>query len=92
MPRLKSRDKHSCFICDQIFTARFHLKDHLIKRSSDKKARCVGLKKVIPSDVWENQILQYYKNNAPLPDLSCFKSTPLKQTPWVLLVYSLSAP
>ena len=38
-----------------------------------KGLRCPGLKKVIPSDVWENQILPYYKNNAPLPDSSELK-------------------
>ena len=79
MPKLKSRDKHSCFICHQIFAARFPLKDHLIKLSKDKKPRCPALKTVIPSDVWENQILQFYTNDAPLPDLSGFKSTTLKR-------------
>ena len=61
MPKLKSRDKHSCFICHQIFAARFSLRDHLIKLSTDKKKgpRCPGLKKVIPSDVWTDDIRMF---------------------------------
>ena len=72
MPKLTSRDKHICFICQQIFAARFPLKDHLIKLSKDKKPRCDGLKKVIPLEVWTNQVLPYYKSDVPLPDLGNF--------------------
>ena len=39
------------------------------------------MKKVIPSDVWETQLLKYYATDAPLPNLSCLKSTPLKKSP-----------
>ena len=72
MPKLKSRDKHICFMCQQIFGARFHLKDHLIKLSKDKKPRCTGLKKVIPDDVWDEEVLPYYTNDSQMPDLSTY--------------------
>ena len=54
------------------FAARFSLRDHLIKLSTDKKKgpRCPGLKKVIPSDVWTDDIRPHYAAGAMLPDLS----------------------
>ena len=59
-------------MCQQIFGARFHLKDHLIKLSKDKKPRCTGLKKVIPDDVWDEEVLPYYTNDSQMPDLSTY--------------------
>ena len=72
MPRLTSREKHICFMCQRPFAARFPLKDHLIKLSKDKKPRCPGLRDVVPNDVWTNQLIPYYQNDAPLPDLSSY--------------------
>ena len=79
MPKLIKSDKHECFMCKKILSQRHHLKRHLTSPNSNGKPWCSGLEKVIPSDVWKNQILPYYKNDAPLPDLSYFKSTPLKR-------------
>ena len=59
-------------MCHQIFAARFHLKDHLIKLSKDKKPRCPGLKTVIPSDVWTKECIPYYTMDGPKPDLSAY--------------------
>ena len=77
MPYLKKNDDHVCPLCPYS-TIRKHMKHHLTT-AGKKGPRCPMLKKVIPSDIWENQILQYYKNDAPPPDLSYFKSTPLKR-------------
>ena len=73
---LTAFEKHKCIFCPGEFI-RTNLKRHLTTAKKNGP-RCPGLKKVISSDVWDNQILQYYKNDSPLPDLSCFKSTPLK--------------
>ena len=74
---LTAFEKHKCIFCPGEFI-RPNLKRHLTTAKKNGP-RCPGLKKVISSDVWDNQILQYYKNDSPLPDLSCFKSTPLKR-------------
>ena len=68
-------------MCQRIFAARFPLKDHLIKLSKDKKPRCTGLKKVIPSDVWVNEILPHYAKDVPLPEISRYTNKKRKLTP-----------
>ena len=45
------------------------LKLHHTKTTKDKKPRCIGLKKSVPSDVWASVVLPYYKNDTTLPAL-----------------------
>ena len=49
------------------------IKEHLTV-SGKKGPRCPGLKKVIPVDVWVNDILPHYVSDATLPDLSSYAS------------------
>ena len=89
MPTLKSNEDHKCPAC-MYAARRARLKTHLNKANNDGTPKCPGLKKVIPSDVWENQILQFYTNDAPRPDLNQFmrkspkgqrKRKPIQQLP-----------
>ena len=83
MPTLASTDAHVCCLCRQSFSKRSDLKTHHIKLKKNKKPRCAGLKKVIPRDVWESQILPHYVADAKLPDLSGYakvKKSPGKKT------------
>ena len=73
MPKLASRDKHVCCTCSKVYGDRRDFKKHLTLPALTGKPRCSGLKKVIPSDVWVKQILPYYAQDAPLPDLGNFK-------------------
>ena len=72
MPTLSRKDPHQCTLCGYK-SVRSMLKDHLTL-AGKKGPRCSGLKKVIPSDIWVNDIRPYYTKNEPLPDLSKFKS------------------
>ena len=92
---LKASDLHQCILCPYK-SIRKDMKKHLTSVGK-KGIRCTGLKKVIPSDVWENQILQFYTNDAPRPDLNQFmrkspkgqrKRKPIQQLP----SYKLKSP
>ena len=70
MPQLTKTEKHTCLVCQKLISNRGNLKQHLtLPRTSDKKPRCTRLVKVIPGDVWVNDILPYYSTDATLPDL-----------------------
>ena len=74
MPILKSRDAHDCLVCGSSFKRRDVLRDHLtLPKASDKKPRCPMLSKVIPSDVWSNDLLPFYRDDAPLPNFASYK-------------------
>ena len=70
MPKLSRKDPHSCPMCKYSST-RSNLKRHLTS-AGKKGPRCPGLHVVIPANVWEQQILQYYTRDASIPDLSAF--------------------
>ena len=50
------------------------LRHHLTKTKVNGKPICSGLKKVIPGDVWTNDILPHYVSYAKLPDFQSFRS------------------
>jgi len=87
MPRLRKNDVHNCPFCDYP-SSRCHMKTHLTKAKNDGKPRCSGLNKVLPNDVWDQDILPHYTSDAKFPELSEYikvknekkrKLTPLKK-------------
>ena len=64
MPILTRKEPHQCPLCPKT-AVRSKIKEHLTFPGK-KGPRCTALKKVIPVDVWENQILQFYTNDALL--------------------------
>ena len=73
MPKLTAREKHQCFICQKIISNRTNLKHHLMRPTANGDVRCNGLKRVIPSDVWNNEIIPHYVADTKLPDLDEFR-------------------
>ena len=49
------------------------LKLHLTKTKKDGKPRCPGLKKVLSTKEWDEQVLPYYTSNAEFPNLLGYK-------------------
>ena len=72
MPKLKSRDTHKCIVCESSFKRRSFLLEHFSLLVADGKPRCPGLRVVIRSVVWTDQILLHYKSDVPLPNLSYY--------------------
>ena len=70
MPNLTKDNQHKCPLCDYS-TKRSDLKRHLTT-AGKRGPRCPRLKKVIPSQVWTNEILPYYVTGAELGDLSTY--------------------
>lgn len=60
------------------------MKEHLNQTKKDGKTRCHGLNAVIPADVWNEKVLPYYKNDAPLPCLEKLKKKKMgrPRSPW----------
>ena len=80
MPRLKSTDTHDCIICGVSYKRRPDLRKHLTSLTKKGKPRCPGLKVVIPSDVWTQEIIPHYCRDAPMPNLGMYqKQTPRKR-------------
>ena len=71
MPYLTRTDVHACPFC-QYSSVRTNLKRHLTS-AGKKGPRCPGLNQVIPSDVWDNEIVTFYRDDAHVPDLSQFQ-------------------
>ena len=72
-----------CLLCEYS-SKRGNLKVHLTKANKNGTLKCPGLRVVIPSDVWANEIMPHYTKDRPLPDLSRYankirKLTPLKK-------------
>ena len=73
MPKLKSRDTHECIICESSFKRRSILLEHFTLLGANGKPRCPGLNDVIPVEVWDQQIVTFYRDDAHVPDLSQFQ-------------------
>ena len=72
MPKLRGDEQHNCPLCPY-HSQRVHLKTHLTKVKKNGNPKCPGLKKAIPSDVWNKQIVPHYTKDGPLPDLSSYE-------------------
>jgi len=68
---LKAFDMHKCIFCP-CKSIRKNLKRYLTS-AGKKGPRCPALKKVIPCDVWTNNILPHYSENAPMPNIDGYK-------------------
>ena len=51
------------------------MKTHLTLLGT-KGIKCPGLKKVIPSDVWDQQILPFYRDDDPMPESDIYPKSP----------------
>ena len=83
---LKASELHQCILCPYK-SIRKDMKKHLTS-AGKKGPRCPCLKKVIPSDIWTQQILPHYTENFIILDdvkryidetYSSHYSTPQKQ-------------
>jgi len=83
MPQLSAFEKHKCLMCQKIISRRSELKKHLTLPTVNGEPRCSGLRKVIPSDIWAEQILPHFTNDTPLPELEGYilSSTGPKRKP-----------
>eukprot|EP00463_Aulacantha_scolymantha_P000942 TRINITY_DN1641_c0_g1_i3.p1 TRINITY_DN1641_c0_g1~~TRINITY_DN1641_c0_g1_i3.p1 ORF type:complete len:75 (+),score=2.07 TRINITY_DN1641_c0_g1_i3:135-359(+) len=70
MPKLNRDEEHKCPLCPYS-SQRKNLKTHLTT-AGKKGPKCPGLRVVVPKDVWANDIVPYYSNDSPLPDLGGF--------------------
>jgi len=59
-------------MCQKIIAIRGNLKRHLTLPTTSGSARCSGLRKVIPEDVW-NEMVEYYAKGKPIPDHEEFR-------------------
>ena len=76
-----SRDTHRCIFCAYQASIRKDMKVHLTTVGK-KGLRCSKLKKVLPVDIWTNEIVPHYDTDAKLPDLGAYTKVGRPRSPW----------
>jgi len=65
-------DVHKCIVFGSPFRRLELLQKHIALPTKNGKARCEGLKRAIPTDLWNGAILPHYTKDAPLPNIEGF--------------------